>query len=222
MSDIGKQQQDRTRLVNQLGKRTAKLESRRDLLKSRLESVQGKLKETVHIETIAGQVSEALEALSGQLFRRLLDTISSSLSSALQDIFDQPIELKAVVDWKRGSNAIDFHVERNGMPEDIMKGQGGSVANVLSIGLRIFALSTLDPARNRRVLILDEQDCWLRTDLVSKLVNVIKQTSEKLGFQIIMISHHDVEAFEKAADRIYHLQSNGDTVDVSIRERTDD
>ena len=64
-------------------------------------------------------------------------------------------------------------------------------------------------------LILDEQDCWLKPDLVSKLVKIIKSAASELGFQMIMISHHDISAFVDIADKIYRLEQNGDTVQVS-------
>src|SRR5207249_4930964 len=97
------------------------------------------------------------------------------------------------------------HIERNGQPEDIMKGQGGSVANILSVGLRMFGLTTLDPADHRRFLVLDEQDCWLRPDLVPRLVKIVYDASKALGFQVLMISHHDFSAFQQYADKIYQF-----------------
>jgi predicted ATPase len=79
----------------------------------------------------------------------------------------------------------------------------------------MFALATLDPGEHRRFLVLDEQDCWLRPDLVPKLVKMVHEAAKALGFQILMISHHDVALFERYADRIYQfgLNANG-TVDV--------
>lgn len=69
----------------------------------------------------------------------------------------------------------------------------------------MFALTTLDPAKHRRFLFLDEQDCWLRPDLVPKLVKIIHKAGQALGFQTIMISHHDLATFERHADKIYQF-----------------
>ena len=69
----------------------------------------------------------------------------------------------------------------------------------------MFALATLDPAQHRRFLVLDEQDCWLRPDLVPRLVKIVHDAGKALGFQVLMISHHDVEAFREYADKIYKL-----------------
>ena len=54
---------------------------------------------------------------------------------------------------------VDFWVERNGNPEDIMRGQGGSVNNILSVGLRLFALTTLDEQKHRRFLSIPSCRC---------------------------------------------------------------
>jgi len=89
------------------------------------------------------------------------------------------------------------------------------VANIVSVCLRIFALTTLDATTHRRFLILDEQDCWLRADLVPKLVKIIYDAGKALGFQILMISHLERHLFEQYADKIIELQwQNGKVVTV--------
>lgn len=159
---------------------------------------------------IAEKVTGALEQLSEQLFQRLLGVVQEKLTIALQEILEQPIELKARAEFKRGAASVEFWIERDGHEEDILKGQGGSVANILSVGLRMFALTTLDEARHRPFLVLDEQDCWLRPDLVPRLVKIVHEAGKALGFQTLMISHHDVSLFERYADRIYQLSSGPD------------
>ena len=166
----------------------------------------------------AEKVSEALEQLSEQLFQQLLGVVQEKLSVALQEVLDQPICFKAEADFKRGSATVDFSIDRSGNKEDVLRGQGGSVANVLSVGLRMFALTTLDEKEHRRFLVLDEQDCWLRPDLVPRLVKIVHEAGRALGFQILMISHHDVAMFEPFADRIYQFKATPDgSVEVELR-----
>jgi hypothetical protein len=159
---------------------------------------------------IAGNVTVALEQLSDQLFQQLLVIVQEKLTIALQEILEQPIQFRAEADFKRNAATVEFWIERGGNREDVLRGQGGSVANILSVGLRMFALTTLDPARHRRFLVLDEQDCWLRPDLVPKLVKIIHEAGRALDFQVLMISHHDVALFERYADRIYQFVPCGD------------
>lgn len=159
---------------------------------------------------VADEVTAALEALSEELLNQLLGGVQEKLTVALQEILEQPICFRARPDFKRGATTVEFYIERNGQEEDILRGQGGSVANVLSVGLRMFALMTLDEAHHRRFLVLDEQDCWLRPDLVPRLVKIVHDAGRALGFQVLMISHHDPALFERYADKIYRFRQQTD------------
>ncbi|MBT7806665.1 DNA repair protein [Candidatus Poribacteria bacterium] len=150
---------------------------------------------------VSDNVTAALEQLNETLFRQTLSVVEEKLTIALQEILEQPIRLRADADFKRGAASIDFYIEREGNREHILRGQGGSVANVLSVGLRMFALTTLDESDHRRFLVLDEQDCWLRPDLVPKLVKIVHDAGKALGFQVLMISHHDPDTFQQYADK---------------------
>jgi hypothetical protein len=168
---------------------------------------------------IADKVTTALEQLSEQLFQQLLGIVQEKLTIALQEILEQPITFRAEADFKRGAATVEFGIERDGHKEDVLRGQGGSVANILSVGLRMFALTTLDAAQHRRFLVLDEQDCWLRPDLVPRLVKIVHEAGRALGFQVLFISHHDVALFERYADRIYQFRMVGDgSVEVSLHD----
>lgn len=185
--------------------------SRKDLQRRRQElaAVQAYL-------AVAPKVEEALKQLSQQLFDELVGVLQDKLTIALQEVLEQPIRLKAQPDFKRGSASVEFYIERDGAHEDILRGQGGSVANILSVGLRMFALTTLDTAQHRRFLVLDEQDCWLRPDLVPRLVKIIHDAGRALGFQVLLISHHDSDLFERYADRIYRFCPGPDGVKVEL------
>lgn len=151
------------------------------------------------------QVAERLERLSTSLFGDILEAVEKNLSYALQEVLGQNLKVVTQREVKGRKVNITFAMERDGRPEDILRGQGGSVCNVLSVGLRLIALSQTDPQEHRRFLILDEQDCWLRPDLVPQLMAIIHTIARKLRFQILVISHHSVELFREHADRIYRI-----------------
>lgn len=197
----GKKPESPARLKN----RHTRLAAFRDQAQKDMDRTRASIKQVREYLALSGKVSVALEALNQQLFRKLLDLIEEKLSIALQEVLEQPIVLKAGVDWKRNAASVDFWIEREGNREDILKGQGGSVANILSVGLRMFALTTLEEKDHRRFLVLDEQDCWLHPDLVPRLVKIIHDAGSALGFQVLMISHHDADTFSRYADRVYRL-----------------
>jgi ABC-type glutathione transport system ATPase component len=202
-----------------LRRRVDRLLDRRNALQRRSIDMASQFDQVNAYLALAPQVTQALERLNEQLFQQLLGTVQEKLTVALQEILEQPLVVKAQADFKRGAATVEFSIERDGREEDILRGQGGSVANVLSVGLRMFALATLDEAQHRRFLVRDEQDCWLRPDLVPRLVKIVHEAGRALGFQVLMISHHDVALFERYADRIYQfVPSGGSGVNVRLVE----
>ena len=196
-----------------LRQRAERLRGKRDEQQKRVALLQKNLKETENYLAIADEVSGALHALSEKLFAELLQLLEDKLTIALQEVLEQPLQFRAKADFKRNAAVVEFAMDRAGNREDVHRGQGGSVQNVLSVGLRMFALATLDETEHQRFLVLDEQDCWLRPELVPRLVHIVSQAAKELNFQVLMISHHDIEWFEQAADKIYRLtpQASGVT-----------
>lgn len=155
---------------------------------------------------IAPRAGALLDELSRALFGEILDEIETNLSHAIREILGQERRVVSCRDLKAGRLHIQFQIEReDGEIEDILRGQGGSVCNILSVGLRLVALSLLDPAAHRPFLVLDEQDCWLKPELVPRFMCVIKAVADKLGLQVLVISHHQIDHFAFKADRIFSL-----------------
>ncbi len=186
-------------------RRFDQLMGRRQERERRAAEVKAELEKIAAYLAVADRVTGALETLSDRLFKDLLKVVEENATIALQEVLEQPLRLRADAQFKRNMASVEFWIEREGQREDVYKGQGGSVANILSVALRMFALTTLDPARHRRFLVLDEQDCWLRPDLVPKLVKIVQEAGRALGFQVLMISHHDLATFERYADKIYQF-----------------
>ncbi len=188
-----------------LRNRAHRIEGKRDELVSRQKKVAEQLAEENRFLAIADNVTAALEKLGNDVFQRQLTLIENTMTKALQEVLEQDIEFKAGATFTRGAASVEFSISRGENTEDIMKGQGGSVANVVSVGLRMLAITTLDERRHRKFLVLDEQDCWLHPDLVPKLTRIVQEAGTALGFQVLMISHHDVNHFIRHADRVYRL-----------------
>jgi hypothetical protein len=174
-------------------------------LAEQLQANRAKLAETEAFVAQAPQIAERLDQLSRDLFGDILDEVERNLTFALREILDQDLKVTTTREVKKGKINITFGIERQGKREDILTGQGGSVCNIISVGLRLIALSQLHEKDHRRFLILDEQDCWLRPDLVPALMRIIHTIAHQLQFQIMVISHHDVSLFREYADRIYRV-----------------
>ncbi|WP_027720506.1 hypothetical protein [Maridesulfovibrio zosterae] len=155
---------------------------------------------------LAPAAASRLEELSTALFGELLNELETNLTHAIREILGQNREVKAVASIRDKKLQVDFQILNNGGEEDIMVGQGGSVCNILSVGLRLIALSRLNPESHRPFLVLDEQDCWLRPDLVPRFMELIGTIAQRLGFQVLVISHHPLDLFSESADSILALK----------------
>lgn len=193
-----------------LRERAIVLRTRRDTLQREILREEARVAELQRIVDLAPRVDDALDLLGAQLFNDVARLLEERLTMALEEVLDQPIRFKAETRLLRGVATVRFWIERDGNEEDILKGQGGSVTNVLSVGLRLFALRRCDPERHRPFLVLDEPDAWLRPDVVPRLVKIIAEAGRELGFQTILISHHDVDLFSQYADKIYRFEPQAD------------
>jgi hypothetical protein len=164
-------------------------------------------------------VLQALEKLDGELFKNITHLLEKKLSVALQEILEQDIRLKVEPVIQSKSIGFRFKTERNGFEEDIIKGNGGSVANILSVCLRLFALTQLPEDVHSRFLVLDEQDCWLQPELIPRFAKIIQEAARALHFQILIISHHNANLFLDYADRIFYLEPTQDGVKVQTLNR---
>jgi hypothetical protein len=166
---------------------------------------------------LSPKAAARLEDLTRELFGETLDEIEANLTHAVREILGQDRVVTSRREIKGGRLYIEFEMLNAGEPEHILVGQGGSVCNILSVGLRLVALSQLDPERHRRFLVLDEQDCWLKPELVPKFVDTIAKIADRLSLQALYISHHPMDLFAGKAKKIFGLKpSKTDGVSVEV------
>lgn len=131
------------------------------------------------------------------------------LTALIDDTLDNNRKIKMNLAIERGMPALEIYSEKEeGKLEDIYSSNGGSINNIVSVGLRAISLIR---SKKRRLLILDESDCWLKGDYIPKFGAVIQQLSERLGIQIVMISHHNEENFSDIRNKLA-ISRNGDTL----------
>ena len=157
---------------------------------------------------VAPKAQDTLEELSTALFGKVLDEIEANLTHAIREVLGQDRVVRTQREVKNNRLQVHFQIHNQGRDEeieDILAGQGGSVANILSVGLRLIALSQLSAEQHRPFLVLDEQDCWLKPGLVPRFMKLVGEIAHKLDLQILVISHHPVDLFAQSADSILEL-----------------
>lgn len=101
--------------------------------------------------------------------------------------------------------SLDFDILCDGNLENIGEDKGGSISNIVAMGLRFIVLARHP---NRRVLLLDEADCHLKTQYVPAFASVMHQLALKMGIQVIYISHHAASNF-LGYGRVHELYREG-------------
>jgi DNA repair exonuclease SbcCD ATPase subunit len=123
--------------------------------------------------------------------------ISSLVSKALASVFPNPYEFLLRFVQRRGKTEADLIFKRNDNEiDDLLNAGGGGEADVASFALRVALWSV---RRTRPVLILDETFKFLHNyRYQEKTSDMMKELSNKLGLQIIMVS--DQPNIIKSAD----------------------
>lgn len=128
--------------------------------------------------------------------------ISDITSLALESIFDNAYELKAEFIERRNKTECDLKFIRNDEELDPITASGGGAVDVASFALRIASWSMEHP-RSCNTIVLDEPMRFLSEDLQEKASLMIKELSDKLGLQFIIVTHE--KEMTTYADKIFNV-----------------
>lgn len=188
-----------------LSNKIAKLDGRRELLREQLISAEIKFKtDSLHMEN-ALKARAITQTVASATQSKIEFHISNLVSMALAAVFPDPYEFKLKYELRRGKTEADLiFIKRGNDTDDILNSGGGGVADIASLALRISAWSL---KKNRPTLLLDEPTKFLHSPIYqAKASLLLKELSEKIGLQIIMIT--DQKAMVEAADQSINMVNN--------------
>lgn len=134
-------------------------------------------------------VKDTLEMLQLIEHEKSVGAYEKLLTALLNDVMPGDRKVVLELSAERGMPALNIYIQKGEDPlEDVYNGAGGSVSNILSVGLRLIALIR---SKKRRFLVLDEADCWIRPNLIPRFAKVIQEMATMMGVQILIISHKD-------------------------------
>lgn len=220
--DLGLSQSKRT--FEELRLRHARLMGERDSLLRRKEELTIKVAQAKGRLELEEEVTAVFEALQEKAHRRSIGPYEEGLSACIRDIFpEQPGAdgagngiVKLELGQHLGMPALDLYINNLGFHEDILTANGGSINNVVVAGLRVSALAQ---TTNRRVLVLDEPDIWIKPERVPNFVKMLSEVAAKSKTQMLMISHHVPEYFEGFASITKLYSDNGKTLATVLEPR---
>ena len=108
-----------------------------------------------------------------------------------------------------------FLSKSTGKEIDPMSSVGGGVVDITSFALRISAFALEQGIDN--VIILDEPFRFISKDLQSRAGDILKKLSQKLGIQIIMVTH--IDNMIDIADRLFEVRKDSDGVSKVIQRK---
>jgi len=151
------------------------------------------------------KILDLLLAAKNKLQEKDIESIERVLTSFINDVIPKNND-KVVIKSKAENNrlSLDIFVEEDGKERNVFDDKGGSIQNLISIGLRLITLSR---SRNRRFVVFDEADQGIKTEYIPRLAQLLCELSKKMGIQILYISHHDTSCFHGSA-RIIELSLN--------------
>jgi DNA repair exonuclease SbcCD ATPase subunit len=119
--------------------------------------------------------------------------LSDITSLALEAVFDNPYELVVEFVQRRNKTECDLLFERAGNRIDPIEASGVGAVDIASFALRIASWSMSRP-HSRNVIILDEPFKCLSDNYQEKASQMLKELSEKLKLQFIIVTHNETLA----------------------------
>jgi DNA repair exonuclease SbcCD ATPase subunit len=148
------------------------------------------------------QAREIIKEIGLKTQQQLSFHISDITSLALEAVFTDAYKL--IVDFvqRRNKTECDLYFDRDGNRVHPLMASGGGAVDIAAFALRIASWSMQSP-KSRNVIILDEPMRFVSKDLQEKTSKMIKELSEKLNLQFIVITHE--ATLTEYADKIFQV-----------------
>jgi DNA repair exonuclease SbcCD ATPase subunit len=147
------------------------------------------------------QAREVIRIVSIKTQEQLQNHISDIASLALNAVFDEPYELIAEFVQRRNKTECDLLFIQKNERVDPITASGGGAVDIASFALRI-ASYTMQYKPSNNTIILDEPFRFLSEDLQERASVMIKELSEKLNIQFIIVTHE--QTLTEYADKKFH------------------
>ena len=163
-------------------------------------SLKAKLAESEILLSHAEKARIVIQEVARLTQENLRFRISNLVTTALLSIRKDWPEFEMAIESRRNQSEIDFFFVEDGQLQDPLESNGYGVVDVAATALNISVWSL---NKNRPVFIKDEPFKHLSKDNSKAASKMLKMLCDKLGIQIIMVSH-DQEITDHA-DKIFRV-----------------
>jgi len=134
---------------------------------------------------------------------RFKQRVESLITMVMRSVFNRDFEFELIMERKRNKLECRPIIKENGYEFDPKFDRGGGLIDVVSFAFRL-VLWNLEKPKSRNVFILDEPFRFIgKGSMLEKIGKMLKELSEKLIFQIIMITHE--KQLESIADKVFYV-----------------
>ena len=166
-----------------------------EALASRELQIARSLEDTAAFEDVQRLIQETAQEVQEGIRFHIQDIVQHALDAIFGDTYKFLVEFTV----SRGRTEARLLVEKGGnVMDDLMEDEGGTLVQIVAMALRI-AVWTLAPTDN--VLIFDEPGNQVSAQYKPVFAEIIRGLSQRLGIQILMVSHDDT--YIATADRVF-------------------
>jgi DNA repair exonuclease SbcCD ATPase subunit len=170
-----------------------------------LSTIDALRREGLELKKLKRRTEEAREIIrfvAQKTQEQLSYHISDITSLAMEAVFPNPYSLVVEFVQRRNRTECDLLFERDGLRIDPLSASGVGAIDVASFALRIASWS-MAVKRTRPVIILDEPFRYLSENYQPLASAMLKEVSQKLGIQFIIVTHEMVLA--EHADKVFQV-----------------
>ena len=188
----------------------------RDSLKQKLDSTKKRLVDIDNTTEKLVKTSQFLQTLSDVTRQQIIDRISTIVTDALQKIKDPNLTFKMKLSTGRNQVDVSFVVveKDTGHELDILHSSGGTIADLITFPLKVSLLLKWSPQLSR-ILLLDEQFKFVAAQDREPLAEFIRQISEKLNLQILLVTH--MTELTERAHKVFGVTKKGNKSTIEER-----
>jgi len=189
--------------IQNLRNRLEQQKGQKSQIQQSIGSLKQSVKEKQRDQRKHEQAREVIREVGIKTQSQLSFHISDITSLALDAVFNDPYKLVTEFVERRNKTECDLYFERDGSKVDPLTASGGGAVDVAAFALRVASWSMQRP-RSRNTMVLDEPLRFLSADHQEQASVMIKEISQKLGIQFIIITHEPILA--SYADKIFETR----------------
>jgi DNA repair exonuclease SbcCD ATPase subunit len=198
--------------LDDIKERLLKAIAKRDVLIDEIRTNETEMAQWEIILLNLEQAKELINVVAQKTQAKMEFHFSDIASVALSSVDPNFPSLEIKFETRRNQSECDIKFKEYGELDDPMESSGGGAKDIASFALRL-AYWSLN--KNRPVMILDEPFHFVSPDRQEQTSRMLKMISEKLGIQIIMVSHQ--QDINYAANKTFRVTKK-DRISTVVEE----